>query len=88
MEKRVVPTQSIEFLSIGIDSFNHCFFIPDDTRAIAVAFLDQSLVQKKAKVHEIQRLVGKLTFLSQVLFPGRALLRGLHEPLTVTGRLA
>ena len=82
MEKTVVSTQSIEFLGIGIDSLNHCFFIPDDKRAKAVSFIDQFLVRKKAKVHEIQKLVGKLTFLSQVFIPGRALLRGLHEQLT------
>ena len=49
MEKTIVSTQSIEFLGIGIDSLNHCFFIPDDKRAKAVSFIDQFLIQKKSK---------------------------------------
>ena len=74
-EKTVLPAKSLVFLGIGINVEGRFLYIPENKRAEILN--DVHLFQKgsSATVLEFQRLIGKLTFLCQIVLPGRSFLR-------------
>ena len=74
-EKLVPPTQCITFLGLIIDNITKCLRLPNDKvdniRALLLSFKDK----KRASLHQLQCLVGKLAFCSRVVQGGRIYLQ-------------
>lgn len=71
-EKTVGPTMRLTFLGIGIDTLQCTLFLDDDKRADAVAKIKSFMACRSQRRLQWQSLVGTLSFLSQVVLPGRA----------------
>jgi len=79
--KRAGPTTHIEFLGLGIDSEQMQLFIPIDKRKRIVDALRKLVARRQASYKELQRVAGRLGFITCVLQPGRVILRSIFTHL-------
>ena len=76
-EKIISPCTYIIFLGIGIDSISLTMYIEQEKYDDIKMILREWRERKKCTKQEIESLVGKLSFASKVVQPGRLFLRRL-----------
>ena len=74
-EKTVLPTTSITFLGLELDSEKMVIRLPEDKLVKLKDKLACIANRKKVTLEELQSLIGFLNFASAVVTPGRAFLR-------------
>ena len=80
-EKTIPPGTEVEFLGLTINSCNLSFSVPDQERLKTMTQISHFVSKSLQRVHCIQKMVGKLTFLCATFLAGRCLLASLHEQL-------
>ena len=80
-EKREGPTTIMTFLGVTIDTVQQCIFIPQVKIEQAIDMIRALLSQSKATVRQIQRLAGKLQYVTKGIPAGRPFLRRLYNLL-------
>lgn len=83
-EKTVGPTMQITFLGIGIDTFNSTLFLDEEKRQGAIEKLEEFVTKRSQRRIQWQSLVGTLSFLSQIVIPGRAFMSRISASLKST----
>ena len=80
LEKTYWATNRLTFLGLLFDMLRQVVCIPMDKLVKAINWVDYFLNKKnkKATVHEFQKLCGTLNFLCRCIVPGRAFLRRLY----------
>ena len=68
--KVVQPSQSLCFLGVEIDTVNRVLWLPRDRVSDLLDILNLSLTKRKCQKHHLQRLVGKLSWATQVVRGG------------------
>ena len=76
-EKTFLPDKVMTFLGYEIDSINSEVRLPQEKICKCKTYIQDMLQKKKAKLCEIQSLIGLLNFACGVVVPGRAFLRRL-----------
>lgn len=71
-EKTVGPTTRLTFLGIGLDTLESTLFLDEEKRESAIEKLEVFIERRSQRRLQWQSLVGTLSFLSQVVLPGRA----------------
>ena len=80
-DKTILPTTSLIFLGIGIDSTKKELFIPQKKAESVLENLTKFLSKRTQRVKSWQSILGKLCHLSQVVSPGRAYLSSVYASL-------
>ena len=80
-EKTSLPAKVMCFLGVELDSVYGCCRLPQDKVQSYASVLHDFLDRKRATKHELQSLVGKLSFAVSVV-PGRPFLRRLIDVMT------
>ena len=78
-DKLVGPTTVITYLGIEINSVDMTIGIPDEKYSELMHIIQTWLNRKKCLKRELLSLVGKLSFVSKVVRPGRTFVRRLIE---------
>jgi hypothetical protein len=81
-DKTVLPCTSLTFLGIGINTEDASLYIPDPKHLQVLGELQGFLQLERSKVKRWQKIIGKLSHLSQVVVAGRAHLNSLYSSLT------
>ena len=80
--KRAGPTTHIDFLGLGIDSEHMRLFIPADKRKRVASALRALVDRRQASYRELQKVAGSLGFITNVLQPGRVILRSIFTHMS------
>ena len=80
-EKTIWATLMLVFLGVLLDGEKHIMAIPLEKIQKAQYMLDLMIVNKKAKVKDIEKLTGLLNFLSRAIYPGRAFTRRMYASI-------
>lgn len=80
-EKTVGPTTRLTFLGIGIDTLVRRLFLDDEKIADALEKIRSFRLRRNQRRQQWQSLVGTLSFLSQVVLPGRAFMSRISSRL-------
>lgn len=83
-EKTVGPTTRLTFLGIGIDTLECRLFLDNDKRIDALEKIEDFMSRRNQRRLQWQSLVGTLSFLSQVVLPGRAFMSRISSKLGST----
>ena len=89
LEKTFWGEEMMTFLGMLLDSKRQIVCIPLDKLTKALNWIEYFLNKrnKKATIHEFQKLCGILNFLCRCIVPGRAFLRRLYVPTQVNGKV-
>lgn len=77
-QKTVLPTQTIQFLGIEIDTTLEIIRLPQDKLIKCREMINTLLGKSKCQLRELQCLLGLLNFACMVIIPGRAFLQSLY----------
>lgn len=80
-DKTVGPTQTLNFLGIGIDTREQTLFLTAEKTSQAREMVHRFLLKKQHKVAKWQSMLGTLCHISQVVTAGRAHMSSLYESL-------
>ncbi len=78
-EKLIYPTQVLEFLGLVFNTLEKKIIVPHDKVSNLLTLIENFEQKKKAKLKEIQSLIGALNFVCRAVAPGRAFLRRLID---------
>ena len=76
-KKTFFPNTCMSFLGIELDTVKQEMRLPLDKLELCKNEIDKLLQKKKARLREVQSVIGLLNFACQVIIPGRAFLRRL-----------
>jgi hypothetical protein len=79
--KTVGPCQDLVFLGIGIDAKNHRLLVPPEKASRTLDQLQHFLQTSRPRVVEWQKILGKLSFLTQVISAGKPFLSSVYGSL-------
>lgn len=74
-----VPTRSIEFLGLGINSADQTLFVPEDKRKNLLGLIGRMASRKQTTRKHLQSLIGKFSFVAAVLPGARPFFRHLID---------
>jgi hypothetical protein len=77
--KIIWPTQKIEFLGLVLDFVNMTVSASPERVASIVLLLEDMLSRKSVPFRSLEKLVGKLSFVAQIISGGRTFLRRLFD---------
>ncbi len=74
-EKLVYPTTILEFLGLVFNTLERKIVVPKEKVVKLISLIENFEQRKKARLREIQSLIGSLNFVCRAVAPGRAFLR-------------
>ena len=87
LDKLEGPANIIAYLGIQIDSIKNILQVPPDKLSELLSLLNVSVHKKACKKRDLLSLIGKLSFVSKVIKPGRLFLRKLINLSTTVKEL-
>lgn len=80
--KCVAPCKRLIYLGLELDIGSMTIRLPEDKVQRCLKAIETLLLQKKAKVQQIQSVAGLLQFACRAIVPGRPFLRRLYDAIT------
>ena len=85
-EKTEWPCECLVFLGMLMNGRTLTLSILNDKAAQAICALKSTMSKKKATIHDIQKLMGLLNFLSKAVIPGWTFTRNMYDKLQMTDK--